>query len=480
MLPAQYKSFKLSSFPIIFFVLLIVSLLPLWLFEYFPSQDGPSHLYNARVFTDYSEPESYTIRQIYEFRRELLPNLACYGILGLLMKFFSPLTSEKLMLSLFVIGFPLSLLYFLNQVNKKNAVLALLGFILVYNRLLHLGFYNFCLSIPLFFFALGYWWNCRIDLRPINVALLYLFFVALYFCHFVSFALLVLSICVLGTLTLLYVKNENECDEGKSFIMKHRGLYALMRFHLTMSPVYLFTFFYYLSKSRGSNRVFAKFYKLCIYYFNCKILVVFTHDNYFVGCLLFLLILALLVYTIIIRAGQMKSFFARSSSLKSFFRQTDQFLFLSIIMTILFFGLPWASAGGAGWINERIYLYIIPLLLPFLEVDFSRYGKKALVLAIIVLLACQIGYVCRDYSYLNKEIKDMVSSAHMITDHSIVEMISSDRSKLETSDYLGELPYVSPFLHVPCYYCLGTDIVFLSNYEADCQYFPIAFKGGQR
>ena len=37
----------------LFYGLLNTNLLPLWSITYFPSQDGPAHLYNARIIGDW-------------------------------------------------------------------------------------------------------------------------------------------------------------------------------------------------------------------------------------------------------------------------------------------------------------------------------------------------------------------------------------------------------------------------------------------
>ena len=47
---------------ILIFVLLALHVLPLWIFTYFPSQDGPAHIYNAyvlKVFHDAKERVSH-------------------------------------------------------------------------------------------------------------------------------------------------------------------------------------------------------------------------------------------------------------------------------------------------------------------------------------------------------------------------------------------------------------------------------------
>ena len=42
------------------------------------------------------------------------------------------------------------------------------------------------------------------------------------------------------------------------------------------------------------------------------------------------------------------------------------------------------------------------------------------------------------------------------------------------SEPLGDVKYVNPFHHSPCYYALAAkDVVYLDNYEARFSYFPV-------
>ena len=180
-----------TGFQLVIAILLLLHLLPIWGFKCFPSQDGLSHLYNAHILKSYANPDNYLLRQVYDLRLTLFPNWSSHLILLALMYLFPPLICEKILLTICITLTPLSLFYFLNSVvwpnlqpvNHRSFLLAtqstgrgktlperisllfsgnflgLVGFIYAFNYLLHMGFYNFTLSISLFFFTLGYW--CR-------------------------------------------------------------------------------------------------------------------------------------------------------------------------------------------------------------------------------------------------------------------------------------------------------------------------------
>ena len=81
---------KVSTPQMIVVLLLVIHLLPVWLFEYFPSQDGSSHVYNAYLLKDYHHHENYQLRKVYQLNLKIFPNWASHIILAALMYIFPP------------------------------------------------------------------------------------------------------------------------------------------------------------------------------------------------------------------------------------------------------------------------------------------------------------------------------------------------------------------------------------------------------
>ena len=100
-------------------ILIVVYLLPIWLFDYFPTQDGVSHVYNSQIITEYGN-QTYQFRDYYDINWFPFPNWLSHISLTLLMFIFPPLTAEKVFLSLYVILFPLAIRYFLNIETKSR------------------------------------------------------------------------------------------------------------------------------------------------------------------------------------------------------------------------------------------------------------------------------------------------------------------------------------------------------------------------
>ena len=145
------KLLKITLKHLLVVLLLLVHLLPIWIVKYFPTQDGPSHIYNAQVFKEYHDHNNFRIRDVYQLNWAPFPNWTTHLLMAILIHIFSPLVCEKIVLSLCVLGLPLALFYFLRVIDHNKVIFSLVGVIYSYHYLLMMGFYNFSISVPIFF-----------------------------------------------------------------------------------------------------------------------------------------------------------------------------------------------------------------------------------------------------------------------------------------------------------------------------------------
>ena len=534
-------------------ILLVIHLLPIWGFKYFPSQDGLSHLYNAHILKSYPNPDNYLLRQVYDLRLTIFPNWSSHLILMALMYIFPPLICEKILLTICITFMPLSLFYFLNSVvlpqnHRKNEglsfddnkstgnskktpkriqilsggnFLGLVGFIYAFNYLLHMGFYNFALSISLFFFTLGYWsqhqWlRIKNSLTLAQLSGFYSLLVAIYFTHYQSFALLLITISVLAVFSFTYTHIYANCSSNWSdsesrgtrfFIQSY--LKNIATFWGLMLPFYLLMFSYYLERS-GSNGRYHSFEKLTDYFLSMKSLVAYRDDHVIIGQLLLAIFAVVFVITAFRRLQKIrtkiKSKMERPKHEIWFLliRPTDGFLLMAIILVIMYYQLPWSNYGG-GWINDRIHIYIFLVLLPFFNlgdyrsnlmeqvdknhdsIDEKRwlfYTRSILGGAIVVLSLWHLGLYSQSYAKLNADLTNVMPITEKLPAHTIltsggggciIENCSGEWKSFAMT--FGQKPkYVDPFGHLECYFAIGQDIAYLNNYEADTDHFPVVFR----
>ncbi len=481
---------RLSVGYITVFVMLVLHLLPVWGFKYFPTQDGASHIYNSYVVKEYHKHENYRLREVYELNATIFPNWTSHALLVVLLYIFPPLVCEKIVLTLCIGLLPLSLFYFLNSIAKRNVVFGLLGFLFAYNYLLHMGFYNFVLSMALFFFTMGYWWRVKDKLRLINIVVIYVLLLVTYLTHYHSYALLIMSLMFFAVFSSVYDALRGVWgykETSKSLMHRLKDGMVMLKPTLTflgaLVPAYfiLFSYYFYLSDAHGTDSNHKGLEWLNDYFFGMKSLVSFRDDHVLIGRVLLVFFAIAFVVTVINRIRQCYQF-RESEEWKEtgerlwmrIVTQMDGFLIMAIFITAMFFIVPWSGYSG-GWINDRFHLYIFLVLLPFFAVNLHRYVNYGVAGVIIVLSLWHLGYNIHTYALLNRDITNALTSDGMYEKDTILTSEPGEWGGF--SDSLGFEPkYVEPFGHIECLLAVKMGIGYLDNYEANTDHFPLRYK----
>ena len=449
----------------LFVVLLVLHILPLWIFSYFPSQDGVSHVYNAKVLKEYAYHENYKMRDAWQLNITIFPNWLSHIMLTAILYVFPPVIAEKVFLSIAIGMIPIAFFYFLDAVHKDHKgkfVYAWLGFPFAYNYLLYMGFYNFQLSISFFFFSFGLWWKHKDDMQIRHLVVLYLLLLLTYLSHIASYGLIVLGISlaagsIWGGKALASAWRERHAAWFREFIIRLKPLFY---FSLYMVPMYFVLMEYYLQSLKqhqeGSHRGMAWIWD---YFLGVKSIVYFTDwhipVNYF---LLFMLGISIVI-SICYRVHR-----------KEWVKQTDVFLLIAIMFTYMFIRAPWGYGPG-GWINDRIHIYILLMLAPWFVMDMGKLARGVIAACLIVFSLLHFGRTAYDHGRIAPEIAELVSGARLIEPHTSFRHRSADWHK---SDALGKVEYVTPFVHSVAFYgTYADDVVHLLNYEANYNYFPV-------
>ena len=456
---------KRWSWKHLFVVLLVLHLLPLWIFAYFPSQDGASHVYNGLVLKEYAKHENYKMRDAWQLNITIFPNWLSHIMLMVLLYVFPPVIAEKVFLSIAIGMIPFAFFYFLDAVHKEREgkfVYAWIGFPFAYNYLLYMGFYNFTLSISFFFFSFGLWWKHKDDMQVKHLVWLYVLLLLTYLSHIASYGLIVLGIsiaggCIWGGKALGAAWRERHAEWFREFIVRLKPLFG---FFLYMVPVYFVLMEYYLQSLKqhreGSHRGMQWIWD---YFLGVKSIVYFTDWHIPVNYLLLFILGIGIVISICYRVHH-----------KEWVKQTDVFLLIAIVFTYMFVRAPWGYGPG-GWINDRIHLYILLMVAPWLALDMGKIARGVIAACLIVFSLLHCGRTAYDHGRISPEIADLVSGAHLIEPHTSFRHRSPDWHK---SDALGRVAYVTPFVHSVAFYGVyADDVAHLFNYEANYNYFPV-------
>lgn len=180
---------------VLFVGLGVLQLVPIWSVHFFATLDGPLHVSNMLAYLRMDEPGYEILRDLYQPAHNIAPNYFVYVFFYGTLQFFSPLVSEKLFLSLYVLAFPLAFRYALGALGRNATVFAALGFPMAYSMVIFLGFYNTSFALVAFLLTIGYWLRHRNE-ASWRVFLVY--FVLALFCFFVHGSAVVLTGIFIG------------------------------------------------------------------------------------------------------------------------------------------------------------------------------------------------------------------------------------------------------------------------------------------
>jgi hypothetical protein len=415
--------------------LVALHVVPFWAFRYFPSQDGPSHVENAYALAHYHE-DGRVYGEFYDVNSRPVPNWLSHAALALLMKAFPPLASERLLLTGYVVLFAACMLYFVRSTCEGGKEwLALIAFPLVSTYLLHMGFYNFVISFPLSFFAVGYWWKRR-DRAPgwKWVVLLNLILMLVYFSSVLSQAVAVL--CILGLAALHYGRN-----------IRRTLLLAVCLLPSCALPLYFVLSSPGEPASPGGELVRWR------YLVTVGALVSFDNAEQYVG-----LALAVIIGGLAVLALAKRPRWARSDR---------GFLVMACALVVLCFAAPVKALGG-GLIVQRLSLFPLVIVLPWIGARVARPVRIGAGLAAVVIAVVHLGISLHYYALLNRGLEEFTSGVSLVGRNETILPLTFDQK--------GEAERIRVYRHASSYYCLGSGAISLSNYEADKTYFPLKYK----
>lgn len=490
--------------------LILLYLVPIWAFQYIPTQDGPSHLNNAQILSQFTNP-AYNFQKIYDLRLEPFPNWLSHASLAALMRIFPPLTAEKILLSLYVIGFPLAFIYFVGAVDLAKKPLGLFSFAFIYNYLFMMGFDNFVFSIPLAFWTLGYFWKHRFRLTFGRAVVLNLLLLLVYFGHMITYLVVLGSIAFVA---VVYFAIQWISQHGRTF---RREITTLGISLISLVPSIPLLVNYYVGSSFAGKvpRIdLGRIPGLLGDFASMRILVSYENIGQEVLSLAAAVLLGLLFSITLIKRISRISF-----SRRRFFRFEDCILALFLILFALYLLMPW-DFGSGGWLNDRLALLGSLFLLAWCDVslpiirraskpkatseglaesapampipadrsrpaDFLHETGQALgkswfnrayppVLAVLCCLAslAVLSGVVYAFTRLEPVLQEYTSGMALIQPNTVLLPLNFSSG----SD--DDFSRTDPLLHANHYLTLTNGAINLGNYEPFVDYFPLKFKPG--
>ena len=448
---------------LLFLVLLLAHLIPLWAFQHFPSQDGPTHIENANILFDYRT----VFREYYNFNKNLEPTWLGHLVLAGLMVLVPICFVEKVFLSGYVLLFPLSVRYALRAIHPDSGFLTFLMLPFIYNYPLHMGFYSFSYSLPVFFFLLGYWTKHREYFTPRKTAGLAILSLTLYFSHIVSLVMAYVGITLLTLGLILYDQIRNRVVRPFDFqllqeAIRRRILPPLFAFLPTILLALFFLFRHGLESPETGIR--RSFYWLVKDLLQIESLVSFQREESFCSIGLGILFAAIVLTLVASRIKRRR------------LEGRDGLLVVALAYVLIYFFAPNAMSEGS-FITDRLSLYpFFALALWFGSQAYLRSVKRGIVLASIVITVAFLGMHALKYAELDDYLSEYLSGMDSIQPNTTLLPLAFD-SRGHAPDGRVLSLKVRPFLHASGHIAARRHVVDFTNYEAGAfNYFPTIFR----
>ena len=178
----------------LFVLLAAITAIPILSVDVPPLGDFPNHL--ARMYILHDGGQSPFLSRYYQIQWAILPNLAMDLIVPPLLGFLPLFAAGKLFLGLTLLIDITGMIALHRSLFGRVSPWPLLGFLLLYNQVVLVGFVNFLFGVGLAFWTAAFWALLRPRRPALAVPLTAILAVAVFFCHME--ALMFLGILLFG------------------------------------------------------------------------------------------------------------------------------------------------------------------------------------------------------------------------------------------------------------------------------------------
>lgn len=433
---------------LLYLLLLTAHISIVWLLPYFPTQDGPSHIYNLAILKDLLNGGQVWGDYYYSQLRPI-PNLGFHIFAYPLLAAFSPQTTERLFITIYLILMALSVPFFMRSFNKPPFPISFFVFPVMFNFNLMMGFYSYAIAVPVFLMAFGYCYQIRKSSLLKRFIIYNILGLIIFYLHLVAFGLFILSLFCLVI---------SESDRFKDIPLK------LLNLTFIISPALINLVVYLQNSSKDYDAVPIRYITLAD---RINDLITFSsatlsHWQLGSGCLLFYIFIRFLTYGVFSAATISKN----RIYLKLINDETKCLMLLSfaLVLICLFFPFMW---GNGSFFNQRFPWVILLVMLPVIHIRAELIPRKlssSILIFISILVLMVNATIMRQKStdieaFLKGLSVNFPKGAYVMTCKPY-------------SDYFR----IDVLMHASAYYGLTKKVIVIGNYEASTKLFPVRFK----
>lgn len=448
---------RLSKYEkVFFFSIVLLNLIPVLTHHFFPTLDGPAHLYNANLINHLLFSDS-NLDSFFQFNSEPVPNWTGHILLCFFNGFLPGYLAEKMLLIIYFIGLPYAFRNLIKAINPGQIGLSYLIFPFTYSHLFALGFYNFSLGLIGLLLILTYWIKNHQTIAGSakKIAILGFLLLLTYFSHLVMFSVALLAIACYTLMTFLKQFFETRKFRD-AFILHFKKALALLI--SSVIPLVLMVL-YFANRPLSGDRLFLPKQELIkwlnylnpIICYNEEVERVFTRKVVIILC-------ALIIGGIITRIRNRKSAIGNYQT-EGILSLKDTWLLVAGIMLFLLFKMPDANAM-ASIISMRFgLLFFLFLSIWIASIKHPKWFIFVCSALLLIVHFKRVRFLDETIEIHSKIAVNCDKAGSYIKPNSIVLPIDLSHFWFEShfSNYLG----------------IDKPMVILENYEATMNYFPL-------
>ncbi len=446
---------------VLFWALLALHLLPIWIFPFIPTQDGPGHQAVAFILRQLDHPAAGLLRQYYLPNQEALPNWFIFFLMGRVLGFVSVPLAEKILLTAYVLLLPLAARHALRAIDPRAGFLAVLAFPFLYNFMFNMGFFNFCFSLAAFFFAIGYWLKHAERMGPGRTVILALLILWVYFCHPVTLVVTVAALMTLaGWRMLLDLLAAPERRFTPAALWRGFRRWLLAPALACLPPLILIASFV-LSRSGLRVEMLPMWVKIKHL---AGLYSLVSLSTWTIPLAIALAVLFYLVAALCLRARWGRPL------------QTGDGLLLAVaVLAVAFFAAPSQLSGG-GFVNHRLLLFpFLTLILWFGTFEHPVRRRLGIQIAAAGIALALLGLFAWKYDRIDRALGEIVATGKAIEpDHTVLFLSYAHQGEDAEGKPVAFRTW--PFVHAGGYLAARQRLVDLSLYEANENYFPLYYR----
>jgi hypothetical protein len=434
--------------PYYFYFFLLLNLIPVLSFKFFPTVDGPAHLYNSNLIVELLKHPGSPLHDFIVFKTNI--NLTWFGhfILSALLFVFPAFITEKIVLLIYLIGFPVSIRHLFRTLSIDDKYLIYLIFPFTYSFLFYYGFFNFNTGLVFFVFGVSFWikYLNNPDTRKIIVLFLLSSLICLF--HLFIFAIFLLVIFLLNIQNILFLKHDNATANQNP--VKHIFLQLIpLSFGLVIMVNYLL-----FSQTTNGPSVYLPFSKIVTL---LTTIMPAKGINYGKAAVfikwIFYVLMAFIVYFLVV-----KIYYTRLK--KKYIFRNKIWLFAALLMLILLFVVPDSKGHAIGFLTSRLmFFFFIFLIIWLASQDVFKWFK---VLVFIVVNYLNFALIIHNYLSVSRGCK-LAEEIHSVSRY--IEPYRVVLPVVHSDDFI--------YGHISNYLSTDKPIVILEDYEAGLEHFPL-------